>query len=113
MSTISHKLKLLRKREKLSQKALADLTGVSQGAIGDIESGRKKNFSGESLFKICNHPRLRSYALWLVTNPNEQVNEPQPPYTTDLETLLKDLDSTQLEQVATFIQLTREQTTPD
>lgn len=109
MSAISHKLKLLRKQEALSQKALADLTGISQGAIGDIESGRKQNFSGDSLFKLCNHPRLRKYTLWLISDPVSQVNEPESPYSLNLNKLVENLTPQQREQVAAFIQLLEKQ----
>lgn len=112
MSAISHKLKLLRKQEALSQKALANLTGISQGAIGDIESGRKQNLSGDSLFKLCNHPRLRKYTLWLISNAETyQVSEPDKHYATDISELYKKLTPEQRDQVVAFIRLLEEQAT--
>ncbi len=111
MSDLRNKLKLLRKREGLSQKALADLTGIAQGAIGDIESGRKKNLSGESLSKLCNHQHLRKYALWLLTDEPRGVAEPGAHYTT--RELLDGLTPAQQEQAVAFLQIVREQTSPD
>ena len=114
MSEISHKLKLLRRRENLSQQALAKLTGIAQGAIGDIESGRKQNLSGESLGKLCNHPQLRKYALWLITDTDSRVREPGVTYSVkDGRRLLHELPPAQRDQAIAFLQILGEQSAPD
>ena len=113
MSALSHKLKLLRRQEALSQKALADLTGIAQGAIGDVESGRKRSLGGESLFKLCNHPRLRKYALWLITDADSLIAEDVPAYSAiELADLLGRLSPEQQREVLAFIRLLQAQEGP-
>jgi transcriptional regulator with XRE-family HTH domain len=114
MNSLRNKLKLLRQREGLSQKALADLTGISQGAIGDIESGRKKSLNGESLQKLCSHPRLNQYTLWLLTDDPSKISEPPANYLkADGAKLFRSLDKGSKAQAIAYMQLLKAQTTPD
>lgn len=112
MKTLRDKLKVLRERENLSQKGLADLTGISQGAIGDVESGRKQNLSGDSLRKLCNHERFRKYTLWLIHEPSSQaVAEPAAAYhANDYQRVFDQLTPEQQRQAVEFMQLLIEQT---
>ena len=51
--SLASEVKRLRTDAKLSQQALADAVGVSQGAIGHIESGRNKSLDVQTLYALC------------------------------------------------------------
>ncbi|MGP3034236.1 helix-turn-helix domain-containing protein [Serratia ureilytica] len=65
-SGYGEKLKAVRSAEKLTQPELAELTGVSLGAIRNYETGQREVGLGV-LDKIIKHPRFEKYALWLMT----------------------------------------------
>jgi transcriptional regulator with XRE-family HTH domain len=52
VNEIIERIKAARKEQKVSQKAVADLLGITQGAYSDMEKG-KINFSAARLFQVC------------------------------------------------------------
>lgn len=65
-SGYGEKLKQMRNAEKLTQPELAELTGVSLGAIRNYETGQREVGLGV-LDKIIKHPRFEKYTMWLMT----------------------------------------------
>lgn len=66
-SGYGEKLKEVRNAEGLTQPALAQLTGVSLGAIRNYETGQRE-VGLNVLDKIIKHERFKKYALWLMTD---------------------------------------------
>lgn len=50
---MKNKIKILRKKKKLTQKGLAQKTGLSQAYINELENGKKTNPTYEVLQKIA------------------------------------------------------------
>lgn len=65
---LGEKLKLMRKREMLTQAEMADLVGISLSTFKNYELGRRQGISVVELLKVTKHPRFMKYALWLVTD---------------------------------------------
>jgi transcriptional regulator with XRE-family HTH domain len=63
---LSEKLKLMRTRERLTQRQMADEVGVYLGSYKNYELGLRKEMSSLALLKITNHPRFTKYTLWLM-----------------------------------------------
>ena len=62
------KFKLIREREgNLSQRAFADLIGISRGIISQVEVGRNKP-GLDVISKIAAHPQFLPYAMWLIVD---------------------------------------------
>jgi transcriptional regulator with XRE-family HTH domain len=55
---IGRKLKALRKARNMTQKELASFSGVSEGYIGNIESGRKTEVSNDIVTKLAKALRI-------------------------------------------------------
>jgi transcriptional regulator with XRE-family HTH domain len=53
MSSFGDELKRLRETKGLSQRALGDLVGLTQGAIGHVETGRRQGVGADVLYKLC------------------------------------------------------------
>ncbi len=51
--TLADEIKRLRKEAGLSQTALAEAVGVSQGFVTQLETGRSTGFSVDVLFKLA------------------------------------------------------------
>lgn len=72
MSTpIGEKLKLIRESERLSQKQMAEITGITYSSLVQYEQGRSKP-GLEATVKIFRHPDFRKYRDWFMfdeTNP--------------------------------------------
>ena len=65
------KFKLLRKREKLSQRGLAAATNLPQSTIANFEAGRTKTINTDVFNSFVEHDELSKYALWLL---NDQID---------------------------------------
>ncbi|HGE8356109.1 TPA: helix-turn-helix domain-containing protein [Serratia marcescens] len=65
-SGYGEKLKAVRNAEKLTQPELAQLTGVSLGAIRNYETGQREVGLGV-LDKIVKHPQFEKYTMWIMT----------------------------------------------
>lgn len=65
MDTLASRLQAERKAAGLTQKALADLVGVSKQAISSLEAGKSKGVKGESLDRLTR--ALDVSARWLLT----------------------------------------------
>ncbi|MBF1995688.1 helix-turn-helix domain-containing protein [Serratia symbiotica] len=71
MSTnVGRKIQLMRKSEMLTQKQMADITGVSIASLTQYEQGRNVP-SLESIVKIFKHPRFRKYHDWFLFDETE------------------------------------------
>jgi transcriptional regulator with XRE-family HTH domain len=53
MTPLGREIKRLREDKGLSQEALADVAGLTQGAVGHIESGRTKVLKSDVLYRLC------------------------------------------------------------
>lgn len=75
---IGEKLKLIRTRERLNQKALAELVGIPHGTYQNYELGHRRRVDVNEIFKIITHPRFSKYLVWFVTGhemlKTEQIN---------------------------------------
>lgn len=61
------KLRAIRKAEKLTQKQLSEITGISHSAIRNYESG--SSIIGLSVVeRFISAPLLTKYTLWLMTD---------------------------------------------
>lgn len=76
MTELKDRLKLARKRRKLSQPQLADAVGMSQSNLSDLETGKSK---GSGLLPQI-AKELKVNALWLATGegPMESTSAPAP-----------------------------------
>ena len=72
--SLADKIKLLRKREALTQQAFCDLIGVKKSTISSFESGSRETMTSDTLMKIANHSRFLPYAMWLIV---DQLSEEQ------------------------------------
>lgn len=72
--SLADKIKLLRKQERLSQQAFADLVGVKASTIAMFESGAQKTLASDTIQAIANHPRFMPYVVWLIV---DQLTEEQ------------------------------------
>ena len=54
MDNFCDNLRRLRREKGITQAQLSEITGLSKGAIGNYESGTRKNISYVSIFKIAN-----------------------------------------------------------
>lgn len=72
---LGDKLKLLRKAENLSLRAMCELVDVPRSTLANVESGRNKGGIGsDALQQIISHPRFVKYAIWLMF---DQITEAQ------------------------------------
>ncbi len=101
---LKDKLIKLRELEDLSQQNLSDLTGLTRATIGALESGKIKTIGADKLSLITNHPRLKKYTMWLMTDENIDGSKPTKKALNEneLEELLNRLDDDELEQVLTL-----------
>ena len=63
---LSEKLKMIRTRERLTQREMADEVGILLGSYKNYELGLRKEVSSLALLKITNNPRFMKYTLWLM-----------------------------------------------
>ena len=78
MNDFSDRIRLMRVAQKLNQTQLAELVGITQPAMSDIEKGRRKP-SIEVLEKLCDV--LGCSADYLLNRPenNAKLQEPDLP----------------------------------
>lgn len=57
---------LIRTRERLTQREMADEVGIFLGSYKNYELGLRKEVSSLALLKITNSPRFMKYTLWLM-----------------------------------------------
>jgi transcriptional regulator with XRE-family HTH domain len=66
--TLAEKFKHLRFQQNLTQRKLAELTGVPKSTIGHIESGKIEVLSSDVFNKLVEIDELSKYALWLLND---------------------------------------------
>ena len=62
---IGEKIRVIRNKEKLTQKAFAQLVGIGESTLQSIESGRKIP-SGETILKLTTLPQFKKYGPFLL-----------------------------------------------
>lgn len=88
---------LLRNSKNLSVTQLADITGISQSYLTDIENEKKKNPSLQILMNIC--------SLFNIT-VSELIGETEPALTPELKALLdsaRELSPEQIQKLSEFL----------
>jgi transcriptional regulator with XRE-family HTH domain len=66
MSTnTADKLIVMRESERLTRKAMSELTGVAYGSLTDYELGRG-SMGLKAAQKILKHPRFKKYTMWFL-----------------------------------------------
>lgn len=63
----AEKIKLIRESERLNRRQFSDLTEIPYSSLSAYEGGVKEMSMG-ALKKMLNHPRLKKYALWFMTD---------------------------------------------
>jgi len=66
-NTIEQKLLAVRKAERLTQKTLSELTGISLGTIKNYERGFN-SVGLQTVELILRLPSMEKYALWIMTD---------------------------------------------
>lgn len=77
-SSLSEKLKEIRKAESLSQTEFCEITGISISTIKKYETGILEP-GGGTLMKITNNPRFKKYTMWLMADEiAPEINQISP-----------------------------------
>ncbi|EKL9634168.1 helix-turn-helix transcriptional regulator [Salmonella enterica] len=67
---LSEKIRIMRKSEMLTQKQMAELTGIPAGTLIHYEQGKSKP-GADALIKILNPQKLRKYRDWFLFDETE------------------------------------------
>ncbi len=94
---IGEKLRTLRKAAKLTERKLAELAGVSQSAISEIEHG-KKSPTLDTLLKLCS-----ALGISIADFFSDQPATPVPPHLRPLLEAARDLTPEQVELLLPII----------
>ena len=94
---IGEKLRTLRKAAKLTERKLAELAGVSQSAVSEIEHG-KKSPTLDTLLKLCSALGISVADLF-----SDQPATPVPPHLRPLVEAARDLTPEQVELLLPII----------
>ncbi|WP_392586917.1 helix-turn-helix transcriptional regulator [Serratia ureilytica] len=70
--TLEKKLRAIRKSEGVTQKAMAELTGVSLGTIRNYEAGFN-TVGMQTLQAILITPLFKKYTMWIMTGDTAPV----------------------------------------
>ncbi|EAY4771227.1 helix-turn-helix transcriptional regulator [Salmonella enterica] len=68
--TIGEKIRIMRKSEMLTQKQMAELTGIPAGTLIHYEQGKSKP-GADALIKILKPQKLRKYRDWFLFDETE------------------------------------------
>lgn len=74
---IADKFKLIRTRERLTQKEMADALEMSLGSYKNYEQGSRRGISIIEIIRIFKYERFSKYLLWFMTDETticEQVS---------------------------------------
>jgi transcriptional regulator with XRE-family HTH domain len=82
-TALGEKILHIRKVEGLSQQEFCNITGAGLSAIKNLEAGSSDNLNTKTLFAITNHPRFKKYAVYLISDIEERVEQEVPLYTED------------------------------
>jgi len=75
METVSERLDYMMKKKGVNQVELAKLTGISQGRITNIVTGKTKDPQGTTIMKICKALDINPF--WLIMGWGEEDNASQ------------------------------------
>ncbi len=66
MSTnVSEKLIVMRESERLTRKAVSQLTGIAYGSLSEYEL-KGGNIGMKTIQKLLGHPRFKKYTMWFL-----------------------------------------------
>ncbi|ECW1079430.1 TPA: helix-turn-helix transcriptional regulator [Salmonella enterica] len=68
--SIGEKIRIMRKSEMLTQKQMAELTGIPAGTLIHYEQGKSKP-GADALIKILKPQKLRKYRDWFLFDETE------------------------------------------
>lgn len=63
--TTAEKLVVMRESERMTRRAVSQLTGMPYGTLADCELGRS-NMGLETAKKLLKHPRFKKYTMWFL-----------------------------------------------
>ncbi len=109
--TPAERLKQIRKKTGLSQKAFAEMLGVSFNRVNSIESGKQKKIPFDLAHKITEKLPEDDYSFqWIVTGEGEAIDQKEGSEIKGAE-LLKLLTEYELELLYECIETNKEITT--
>ena len=74
--TANEKFRLLRKKLGMTQKALADETGIALATIKNIESNKQEAPGFSTLERLAEYTPTKSAVFWLVSPSRCDINDP-------------------------------------
>lgn len=77
---LSEKFKLIRTRERLTQKEMAELLDLNYQTYSNYERGTRRAISVLEVIKVLNHPRFKKYLVWFITEKADLDEPQQTPY---------------------------------
>lgn len=66
--SFAEKLKLIRTRERLTQRQISEMVCIKLGTWKGYEYGARADLSAVEISKLLRHPRFIQYTLWLMTD---------------------------------------------
>lgn len=75
---LSIKLKLIRTRERLTQKEIADLVDIPLGTYKNYEQGLRRGIGVLEIMKIFNHERFNKYLAWFMCSTTKLDKQVSP-----------------------------------
>lgn len=77
---VSEKFKLIRTRERLTQKEMAELLDMPYNSYKNYEQGVRRGISILEIIRILNHERFKKYLVWFMTGSAKLKVEQKDPY---------------------------------
>lgn len=77
---ISEKFKLIRTRERLTQKEMAELLDMPYNSYKNYEQGSRRGISILEIIRILSHERFKKYLVWFMTGSAKLSVEQKDPY---------------------------------
>lgn len=75
---LSEKFRIIRTRERLTQKEMAELVDIPLGSYKNYEQGLRRAIGVLEVMKILNHERFNKYLVWFMTNKTKIVKQVSP-----------------------------------
>ena len=96
---LEEKLKLIRKKEGLTQPEFAKIVGLSMGSYGNWEAGTKV-MGSDKLLQIMTHPRFKKYASLFASDTEHEISAPD---TDTIMQILNDLSNEDRKEAINFL----------
>lgn len=68
---VSDKFRLIRTRERLTQKEFAEMINIPYSSYQNYERGVRRAISIADIIDIFKNPKLKKYLVWFMTNSTE------------------------------------------